>query len=135
MIPSIDRRVRQSTERRASHALEYESRDPVPFSFSSSLAVEVLRELVKGGSLLHRHEARDLQLLARLLHGLRPAGDALVGPLPIRGSLLADDLAALALDEVALLQAARGLLLGAPEDDRPRHLSPGDLGHPLLRLH
>merc|ERR1719263_2117558 len=72
-------------------------------SFFSSLFVEVLRELVKGGPLFHCHETGNLELLARLLHGLRPAGDPLVCPLPIRRSLLADDLAALVLDEVALL--------------------------------
>merc|ERR1719164_86409 len=137
MLSFTDRRTSSpfSTERRIPHALEHERPDPVSLVTFSSLAVEVLRKLVKRRSLLHRHEALHLQLFARLLHGLRPARDVLVGSLTSRGSLLADDLPSLALDQVRLLQAAAGLLLVATEHDSLRHLSHRDLGHPLLRLH
>merc|ERR1719235_2316300 len=118
-----------STERRTPHALERELRDPVSLVAVSSLAIEVLRKLVKRGSLLHRHEA------LHLLHGLRPARDVLECSLTSRGSLLADDLSSLALDQVHLLQAAAGLLLVTAEHDSFRHFPHRDLGHPLLRLH
>merc|ERR1719235_1194296 len=124
-----------STERRTPHALEHELRDPVSLVAVSSLAIEVLRKLVKRGSLLHRHEALHLQLFARLLHGLRPARDVLECSLTSRGSLLADDLSSLALDQVRLLQAAARLFLVTAEHDSLRHFPHGDLGHPLLRLH
>merc|ERR1711918_243235 len=116
VIPSTDRRVRLSTERRNPHALEHEIPYPVPHPFISSLPVEVLRELVKGSTLLHGNETLHLQLLPRLLHRLRPAGDLPVGPLPRGRRLLAHDLSALDLDEVGLLQAAHGLVLVATED-------------------
>merc|ERR1719230_1451613 len=137
MLPVTDRQTSSpfSTERRTPHALEHELRDHVSLVAVSSLAIEVLRKLVKRGSLLHRHEALHLQLFARLLHRLRPARDVLVGSLTSRGSLLADDLPSLALDQVRLLQAAAGLLLVTAEHDSLRRLSHGDLGHPLLRLH
>merc|ERR1719164_1809 len=137
MLSFTDRRTSSpfSTERRTPHALEHKLPDPVSLVTFFSLAVEVLRKLVERRSLLHRHEALHLQLFARLLHRLRPARDVLVGSLTRRGSLLADDLPGLALDQVRLLQAAGGPLLVTAEDDSPRHLSHGDLGHPLLRLH
>merc|ERR1712023_546679 len=132
MLTSTDRQTSSpfSTGRRTPHALEHERPDPVSLVAVSSLAVEVLRKLVKRGSLLHRHEALHLQLFPRLLHGLRPARDVLVGSLASRGSLLAHDLSSLALDQVRLLQAAAGLLLVTAEHDSLRHLSHGDLAHP-----
>merc|ERR1719378_441253 len=113
MLPFTDRHTSSPfpTERRTPHALEHELPDPVLLLLVavSSLAIEVLRKLVKRGALLHRNEALHLQLFARLLHRLRPTRDVLECSLTSRGSLLAHDLSSLALDQVRLLQAAAGL--------------------------
>merc|ERR1712225_223050 len=101
---------------------------------SCSVAVELLRLLVEGRALLHRDEALEAKKLPRLGHGHGPALDPGVGPLPVGTRLTAHDLPVLVLHQIALLQPARSLRLGATEHNHLRELSLRD--HALLhRLH
>merc|ERR1712159_934059 len=91
---------------------------------SGSLAVELLRLLVEGRALLHRDEALQAKELPRLGHGHGPALDPGVGLLPVRTLLAAHDLPVLVLHQIALLQPAPSLRLGATEDNHLRELPP-----------
>merc|ERR1711900_121437 len=88
---------------------------------------ELLRLLVKGGTLLDRAEALDLQGGARLLDGHYPGVLLALGAL-----LLAHNLAALVLRQVTRLQAAHGLCLAPTEHHSLGHATPCNLAHTLL---